>query len=389
MSTLRGRLLVDGTLVPGVLRWDAERIVAVDLDWRASDGDALPIVAPGLVDLHVHGFGGSDPLQDLAGMAHALAASGTTSFQPTLFPDDPVRLGEQAGRVWRAAQALEHGARAVGVHLEGPFVSPAAAGALPLEKLALPSVDALTQILGPSTGDRNGVRTMTLAPELPGAEDLVRELVRAGVRPSLGHSRASAREARSAANSGACSATHLFNAMEAFHHREPGLVGFALTEAALDCEIIGDLAHVGAEAIELALGARGPEHLCLVSDALPGAGTGCEVFHWRGREHHVVHGAAWFRAQPDHGAELAGSATSQMEMVQRLVSAGVASPAEVLTMATLALARALGIENEIGALVPGARADLIVLTGPALELSEVLLGGAPVAHPSGPGAPRR
>jgi hypothetical protein len=126
--------------------------------------------------------------------------------------------------------------------------------------------------------------------------------------------------------------------MTPFHHREAGLVGFALSDAALDCEIIGDLTHVAAEAIELALAARGPESLCLVSDALPGAGTGCDHFHWKGREHRVVRGAAWYRLMGDQ--LLAGSAMGQGEMVRKLVATGVASAAEVLTMATLAPARA-------------------------------------------------
>jgi N-acetylglucosamine-6-phosphate deacetylase len=376
VNVLRGRLLVEGALVPGTLRWEKDRIAAVDLDWRATDADRLPIVSPGMIDLHVHGFGGCDPLDDLAGMAKALAAAGTTAFQPTLFPEAPALLGDQARGVWETGQQLRGGARVLGIHLEGPFVSKNAAGALPEECFALPSTDTLGAILGSSTGDGHGVRTMTIAPELPGARDLVRELVRAGVRPSLGHSRATAAEARAAAGDGACGATHLFNAMTPFHHREAGLVGFALSDAALDCEIIGDLTHVAAEAIELALAARGPESLCLVSDALPGAGTGCDHFHWKGREHRVVRGAAWYRLMGDQ--LLAGSAMGQGEMVRKLVATGVASAAEVLTMATLAPARALGLEHELGVLIPGAHADFVVLS-PDLEPIDVIVRGEPVA----------
>src|SRR6185436_12204813 len=117
-------------------------------------GAELPIVSPGFVDLHIHGFGGCDPLDDVAGMSLALARAGTTAFQPTLFPAEPGLLGSQADELWsRASQLpLGNGARVVGLHLEGPFVNREAAGALPIEDLAQPSVAALQKILGPSTG---------------------------------------------------------------------------------------------------------------------------------------------------------------------------------------------------------------------------------------------
>jgi N-acetylglucosamine-6-phosphate deacetylase len=265
------------------------------------------------------------------------------------------------------------------VHLEGPFVNRAAAGALPSDELADPSPAALRAILGPASGSGRGVRTMTLAPELPGAAELVAELARAAVRVSLGHSRATSAEARAAARAGACGATHLFNAMSGVHHREMGLAGFALTDAALYAEIIGDLVHVGPEAFELALRARGPAGLCLVSDALRGAGTGCERFHSHGREHLLREGAAWYPARkPGEAPKLAGSALSQLEMVRLLVARGVVGLPEALTMASGTPARALGLERELGELRLGLRADLIVLAGRELELSQVWVAGARV-----------
>ncbi|MFN0245040.1 MAG: N-acetylglucosamine-6-phosphate deacetylase [Planctomycetota bacterium] len=379
MSRLRGRLLVDGKLITGTVAWNGGHIVAVELEGEIGGAD-LPIVAPGFIDLHVHGFGGFDPLDadgGLEGMARALAAAGTTAFQPTLFPAAPEALGQHAENVWTNAVRLgARGARVVGIHLEGPFVNPKTAGALPIADLALPSLAALRAILGPATGDGRGVRTMTLAPELPGAADLVRELARSHVRVSLGHSAATAAEARAAARDGACGATHLFNAMAPLHHREAGLAGFALTDAALACELIGDLVHVGAEAIELALRARGPQSLCLVSDALRGAGTGCDVFHAHGREHLVRAGTAYYPAREAGGApKLAGSAMSQLDMVRRLTTRGVIGVPEALTMATAAPAHALGIEDDAGVLRTGARADFVVLRGPRLDLEEVWIGG--------------
>jgi N-acetylglucosamine-6-phosphate deacetylase len=349
------------------------RISAIELATPSPPGPA-PVIAPGLIDLHVHGFGGFEPVQALGDMARALARAGTTGFQPTLFPDAPGELGATAAAVWGARTSVRGGARVLGLHLEGPFVNPRAAGALPPEDLARPDPAALRAIVGASSGDGSGVRTMTLAPELAGAMDLIPELVRCDVRVSLGHSLAKAAEARAAMRAGAVGATHLYNAMSPLHHREAGLVGLALTEGSLFAEIIGDLVHVGVEAFELALAARGPRGLCLVSDALEHAGTGCDVFHVRGREHRIVDGAAFWRG-PDGGESLAGSASSQLEMVRKLVARGVLSLEEALTMASETPARALGLEDQLGSLAVGKRADVLVLHGPQLELRHVFIDG--------------
>lgn len=376
MNELRGRLLLGGVLVTGRVLFDGPRIAVVETLPELPGEEAMPIIAPGFVDLHVHGFGGCDPLEDLAGMAQALAQAGTTAFQPTLFPAEPRRLGSDCASLWARARSLRTGARVVGIHCEGPFVNPAAAGALPVHDLALPSRDALQAILGPSSGDGRGVRTMTIAPELPGAMDLVRELAQCGVRASLGHSRATAADARAAESAGATGVTHLYNAMSGHHHREAGLVSAALLSDMCFAELIGDLVHVGNEGVQLALAARGPQGLALVSDALRGAGTGCDHFHSHGREHVLQDGAAFYPPQSVGGSPtLAGSACSQLEMVRRLTNAGVVSIADALTMASETPARALGLELELGALTAGAAADLIVLEGRQLRLADVYLRG--------------
>lgn len=377
MNTIRGLLLHQGELIPGTLCWERDRIHSVELE-RGAASSGLPVLSPGFIDLHIHGFGGFDPLEDLAGMSKALALAGTTLFQPTLFPAEPTRLGAQCAELEQRIAALprDGGARVAGLHLEGPFVSPRSAGALPVNDLAQPSVAALRAILGPATGTGRAVKTLTVAPELPGSMDLITEAVRSGLRVSLGHSLASAREARAAARAGAVGATHLFNAMSGVHHREMGLAGFALTDDAVFAELIGDLMHVGEEAVQLALRARGTTGLCLVSDALRGAGTGCDRFHSHGRDHILKGGAAWYPPQQaGDEPKLAGSALSQLEMVRRLVERGVVSLADALTMASTAPARALGLEKELGSLEKGLRADFLVLEGPKLRLAQVWVGG--------------
>ncbi len=377
---LQGRLLVNGSLRTGTIDFEDGIIRELAFDEPAWDEGSLPIIAPGLIDLHIHGFGSCDPLQDLDGMARALARHGTTGFLPTLFPAQPARLGSQCESVDLAASGKQEGlASPLGLHLEGPFVNPASAGALPLDCLATPSLQALREVVGSSSAGGRGIRTITLAPELPGCMDLVRELQTLGIRVSLGHSLANATEARAAARAGAVGVTHLYNAMSGIHHRNMGLAGIALTEDVLFAEIIGDLVHVEREAFELALAARGPQGLCLVSDALSGAGTGCDHFHSYGREHLIQNGAAYYPADSNHPQpRLAGSALSQLEMVQRLCAQGVVDVADALTMASSTPARALGLESERGHLSVGARADLIVLAPQDLALRQVYVAGAEV-----------
>ena len=367
-----GQVFENGGFRPARITSTGERIGSLESCEVPPDA---PWIVPGLIDLHVHGYGGCDPLEDLGGMSNALARAGTTAFQATLFPAAPKLLGEQAAGVAADSSVCE-GARCLGTHLEGPFVNPLAAGALPSEDLAAPSVAALREILGSATGGGRGIRTVTLAPELVGSADLIAELVRSDVRVSLGHSRANADEASAAIKAGAVGATHLFNAMTPVHHRDLGLSGVAIMERALFAEIIGDLVHVGARAVELALRVHGPESLCLVSDALVGAGTGCDVFHSHGREHSIVDGAAYYPADDTRaGDQLAGSASSQLEMVRRLTAKGVVSLEDAVTMGALAPARALGIEADCGQLGVGARADWLVLRRDDLHLLEVVVAG--------------
>jgi N-acetylglucosamine-6-phosphate deacetylase len=170
--------------------------------------------------------------------------------------------------------------------------------------------------------------------------------------------------------------------MGPFHHRDAGLIGFALSSDAIVAEIIGDLVHVGPEAFEVALAAKGPRHLALVSDALRGAGSGCEVFESHGHRCRSRDGAIWIE---DPGVEprLTGAAASQLEAIRRLVGAGVLALPEALTMATEAPARALGREGELGRLAPSARADLLLLRAGSLEVAETVVAGSGIPLAAG------
>ncbi len=332
-------LLLDGPIVGALARGPHE-----ELDVSGC------VVAPGLVDLHVHGAGGhaaQGPGADLDGVARALARGGVTSFLATTFaaPIAELRALVTAGRP-------TSGARCVGVHLEGPWLSTAAAGAQPVDALRLPDVaEALALIDG---GD---VRVVTLAPELPGALELVGALVERGVRVSLGHTAASYADAVLALSAGASGVTHCFNAMSPLGTREPGLVGAALSWPGLVVEVIADGVHVHPAAFLSLYAARGAQGVALVSDCVDGCAP-AEA---------LVRDGAVLRL-PD--GTLAGSALQLVDAVRNVVAWGV-SLDEALTMASTTPARALGLDVSLR---PGGPADVVVLDAD-LQVRHVLVGG--------------
>lgn len=295
------------------------------------------VVAPGFVDLHVHGAGGfavQGPDADLAGVSRALAAHGVTAFLATTFAAPLEELAELVG-----GPRPTGGARCLGVHLEGPWLSPGAAGAQPPGSLRPPDVAEALALL-----DAGDVRVVTLAPELPGAPELVAALVGRGVRVSLGHSTASFREATLALDAGATGVTHCFNAMSQLSSREPGLVGAALTHPDIVVEVIADGVHVHPAGVLALYAARGATGVALVSDCVDGCAP----------EGALVRDGDVLRL-PD--GTLAGSALSLDAAVRNLVTWGV--PVEdALVMASVTPARALGLDV---ALRPGGIADVVVL----------------------------
>lgn len=309
------------------------------------------VVAPGFVDLHVHGAGGHSaqgPAADLDGMARALASAGTTSFLATAFAAPLDELRALIGGPRPAA-----GARCLGVHLEGPWLSPDAAGAQPRGSLRPPSVDEALDLL-PAGSD---VRCVTLAPELPGALDLVAALVERSVRVSLGHSTTSYADAAAALAAGASGVTHCFNAMSQLSARDPGLVGAALSWPDVVVEVIADGVHVHPAAVLALHAARGATGVALVSDCV----DGCAPADTLVRDGDVLR-------LPD--GTLAGSALALADAVRNVVSWGVALQ-DALAMASTTPAAALGRDVSLR---PGAVADVVVLDAD-LRVRHVLVGG--------------
>ena len=266
----------------------------------------------------------------------------------------------------RSPIPLEVRAEILGIHFEGPFISAARRGVHPLKWIVPPSIPLLRDILAAAQGTG---RILTLAPELPGALDLVHAARDAGLIASLGHTDATYAQAMAAINLGARHATHVFNAMRPFAHRETGVLGAALTSPRVACELIADGVHVDPAAIRLLLAAKGTGGIILVSDATSATGMPDGRYSLGSFEVNVVGGIS-----RDSAGKLAGSTLTLDRALRHMHALGVPLP-EVLAMLTANPARALGLGGRKGALVPGADADLVFLDD-RLEVAGVMTRGA-------------
>jgi N-acetylglucosamine-6-phosphate deacetylase len=348
--------LVDGVLLAGDVEVDGGMVVAV-----GRSGPGSGIAAPGFIDLQVNGFAGVDLMatdhDGYVRVGEALLATGTTAFQPTFVTAPEAALLDAL----RAMPVGGIGARVLGAHIEGPFLSPRRAGVHDPAHLSVPDLARLRRMLEVTT-----VSQVTLAPELPGAFELVDELVARGVTVSAGHTDATAAEAHLGFDRGITTVTHLFNAMRPSTSRDPSVGFAALARHDVLVQMIVDLHHVAPDTVKVAFSAAGGR-FALVTDAAPAAGMGDGEFVLGGRrieaEDGVVRG-------PE--GQLAGSALTMIEAVRNLHSLGVRLEA-ALGAASEVPARVAG-RPDLGRLAPGAPADVVVLDD-RLEIRQVLVDG--------------
>jgi N-acetylglucosamine-6-phosphate deacetylase len=355
--------LVDGSLVEGDLTIEQGEVSELGVQ-PAGDGG---IAAPGFVDLHINGIAGVDFLAaDAAGYrraAEALASTGVVAFQPT-FVSAPL---DDYGEALRSAAAARTDLASaslpslVGVHLEGPFLSPLWPGAHDPAHLLDPDADRAAGLCA-----QGPVTMVTLAPELPGALELVERLVAAGVVVSCGHSDADAAAAHAGFDRGARAITHIHNAHRRWRPRDPGLAGAATVRSDVFVEAIADGVHLAPEAAYgTFLATR--ERFCLVTDAVEAAMVGPGTYRLGNRTVEVDDGAV----RLDDGT-LAGSVLTMDQAVRNLVASG-AQPAQALHAAATAPARLLG-RPDLGRIAPGAPAHLVVLDD-ELTVRRTLIGG--------------
>ena len=325
------------------------------------------VLSPGLIDWQVNGGGGvlfnaTPTARAAATIAAAHRRSGVTSIVPTVITDSPAVL---AAALAAASEAVGQGSGVLGVHVEGPFIDPRRKG-VHLAEFIRPMRERDVEQL---VAAKAGAMVVTVAPSAAGPERIAR-LAGAGVVVSLGHAEATAEEASAAFAAGARAVTHLFNGMSQLGSRAPGLVGAALADPAIVCGLIADGHHVHDAALRAAINAKRAGGIALVSDAMPPAAGGPPAFTLQGRRMR----REGTRLVDDFDT-LAGGAITVLDAVRYLARTLGSPLADALRMATLTPARLLGLEDRVGSLAFGARADLIHLDD-ELNLRGVWLAGA-------------
>lgn len=357
-----GTAIVGGEVIDGDVEIANGEIVGVGLP-----GGGTGIAVPGLVDLQVNGYAGVDvsagTVEELEEMGRRLAIDGVLWYQPTVVTAGVDDMRAVLGRIDAVRARIGLGARVIGAHLEGPFLCAGRAGAHEAGHIRDPSLDILRRLL--DTGCP--VTEVTLAPERPGAFPVIDELVRRRIVVSVGHTDADASYAAAAFDSGAKSVTHLYNAMRPFWHRDPGVIGVALTRDDVVLTLIADGLHVAPEALVMAW--RAARHrFAIVSDAVSATRMPDGIHRLGPIDVTVVDGISrtWDGA-------LAGATRPLLDGVRLLVSLGVPL-VEAVAAASSTPARLLGRE-ELGVIRPGGPADLLVLEDD-LTVRNVIRGGS-------------
>ena len=362
------------TITDGAVLVDRGRIVAVGPtqnipppeDAEKIDATSLTLV-PGFMDLQLNGAFGHDFTQNpetIWDVAARLPQTGVTSFLPTIITS-PLHAVERAQKgLQEEKPAGFRGAEPLGLHLEGPFLNPGKKGAHNPKWLRPPALESIR-----SWTAENGVRLVTLAPELPNALDLITVLASRGVVVSAGHSMATLEEAQTGFNAGIRYVTHLFNAMTAMHHREPGLVAAALNDSRITIGILPDGLHVHPAWVKLAWQVLGPQRLNLVTDAMAAMLMPAGTYYLSDQQVIVDETGA-------HLADgtLAGSVIPMDQAVRNLMAFTGCTLAEAIPTVTSTPANLLGLGQSKGHIIANAEADLVLLDG-RQRVQTVLIAG--------------
>ncbi|WP_142829177.1 N-acetylglucosamine-6-phosphate deacetylase [Planococcus soli] len=310
---------------------------------------------PGFIDVHIHGAAGHDAMdatsEALSGIAGTLPKEGTTSFLATTMTQTDSAISAALQNIQKFS-AQEGQAELLGVHLEGPFISDQRAGAQPIEHIAEASYPLFRKWQKLSG---NKIRLITLAPETKNAMVFIKRLTDNGVIASIGHSDATLEEVQAAIRSGASHVTHLYNQMSPFHHRNPGVVGAALTEEGLMVEIIADFIHSHPASVQMAFRQKGADRLMLITDAMRAKGLPPGVYDLGGQDVQVTKKDARLA-----DGTLAGSILTMDTAVRNVQSITGCSLNELVAMTSANAAKELGFANK-GHLHAGADADVAIL----------------------------
>ena len=336
-------------------------LIASVSDSGTARGEVLDLsgmtLLPGFIDVHIHGAVGVDVMDaapdGLQEVSRYLATQGVTGWLPTLVPGSDENYASVAAAVSEAMRSSEvEGARILGLHYEGPFVNSAQCGALHVEYFKTYSRPADLDSL--PVGDQM-VRMITLAPEVKGGVELIRELTRRGWVVSIGHTRASLELLDQALSAGARHMTHFMNAMSPLHHRSPGPIAWGLAHDDVTFDMIADGIHLDPFMLELLVKIKGVRGISLISDAIAAAGKGDGDYAIWGETISVKNGRT-----SNASGSIAGSVITMLDAVRIMRSLGL-SDIDIAQMASTNPARLLNLSHQCGSIEPGKRADLIAL----------------------------
>lgn len=348
-----------GNFVSGTIALDGDRIAQHTSPPPAPPGLGLNgagcVALPGFIDLHIHGSAGHDTMDAtpacLPAISAFIARHGVTGFTPTTMtaPHPPTLAAVR--NVTAALAKPMPGAAILGVHLEGPYISPAFPGAQAKENIRPANLDEFAELLAAGP-----VKLITLAPEEPGAALLVDAALSAGVRVIIGHSAAGYEQAIAAFDRGVSQATHTYNAMTGLHHRKPGVVGAVLSDDRIFAQLIADTVHVHPAAMAVLARCKGPDRLLLITDAIRAAGLGEGESELGGQPVFVKDGQCRLA-----DGTLAGSILTMDAALRNVIAATGWSLERAWPVTSRTPAAALAIDDEYGSLAPGYRADLVLL----------------------------
>ena len=368
------RIILDGVVLvegPKILEVGSRREVRFSENEFTVVGDPGHLLAPGFIDVHVHGARGRDVMEGtveaLEVISRFLARHGTTAYLATTVSASPIKTLQAVEALGSQVDQPHSGARMMGIHLEGPFINPGKRGAHPAEHIRIPSTRIFGQLLEHSD---HQIKCVTLAPEIEGSLELIQYACSKGVVVSMGHSNATLEEAGEAIRLGAGNATHIFNAMRAFNHRDPGILGAVLTTPHVWTELIADGVHVSPDAVRLCVQCKRSGRILLISDAV--SATGMPDGQYRLADIDITLSGGICRTRE---GQLAGSTLTQDQALRNMVHWSNLPLEEVLGMLTLNPARSMGLAGCKGSLSAGHDADMVLLTKDLFVHTTIVQGG--------------
>jgi N-acetylglucosamine-6-phosphate deacetylase len=362
-------------LEKGIVVVEGEKIAEVGKGFELSEESEATLidatgrtVAPGYIDIHVHGGAGNDTMdatsQAIQGMAQFFSSHGVTGFLPTTVTASKEAILAAIENAALCQREQTGGAQVLGVHLEGPYVSANKPGAQPVQFIWPADPDEYCEFFS-----WNNIKVITLAPEIPENKELITYAVQQGATVAVGHSAASYDEVLAAVRLGLSHSAHTFNGMGGLHHREPGTVGAVLTCDEITTEVIADNIHIHPAVIKLLVRAKGVERMVLMTDAIRAAGMADGAYDLGGQVVTVKEGVARIAT-----GSLAGSTLTMDKAVRNAIAAADLSLAEALQMASYNPARVIGMEEKKGSLEPGKDADIVLLDD-GLKVALTMVGG--------------